>query len=94
MRLATYLREKIKYAPRIYNAASDRTDHTKDDTARPRKKRIWNAKILRIATWDVISFNNKDQEILIELKPHKIDICAISETKKKAKEIHNLKIIY
>ena len=31
------------------------------------------------------ALNNKDQETLIEIKKHKIDICALSETKKKGK---------
>ena len=35
--------------------------------------------------WNVTSFNNKDQEIIMELKKHKLDICALAETKKKDK---------
>ncbi|XP_056643832.1 craniofacial development protein 2-like [Diorhabda sublineata] len=40
---------------------------------------------MRIGCWNVTSFNNKDQEILLEIKRHKLDICALSETKKKGK---------
>ncbi|XP_056645027.1 craniofacial development protein 2-like [Diorhabda sublineata] len=53
-----------------------------------RKKRIKRKRkttLLRIGCWNVTSFNNKDQEILLEIKGHKLDICALSETKKKGK---------
>ncbi|XP_030754777.1 craniofacial development protein 2-like [Sitophilus oryzae] len=52
------------------------------------RKRItaWKKKcILRFATWNIKSFNNKDQETLKELKDNKIDICALQEMKKKGK---------
>ncbi|XP_030754956.1 craniofacial development protein 2-like [Sitophilus oryzae] len=52
------------------------------------RKRItaWEKKcILRFATWNIKSFNNKDQETLKELKDNKVDICALQETKKKGK---------
>lgn len=51
-------------------------------------KRIttWKKKcIMRFATWNIKSFNNKDQETLKELKDNKIDVCALQETKKKGK---------
>lgn len=41
--------------------------------------------IIRIATWNIKSWNNRDQELIEELKQKKIDICAIQETKKKGK---------
>ncbi|XP_056639351.1 craniofacial development protein 2-like [Diorhabda sublineata] len=63
--------------------ASDRTDKTYNDPAKLRKKRFWKRQQLRIATWNVTSIANKDQQTIIELKKHKIDICALSETKKK-----------
>lgn len=40
---------------------------------------------LRIATWNINSWRRKEYELIIELNNHKIDICAISETKKKGK---------
>lgn len=38
-----------------------------------------------MATWNVTSWNRKDHEILLELANHKIDICCLSETKKRGK---------
>ncbi|XP_045474922.1 uncharacterized protein LOC123680850 [Harmonia axyridis] len=72
-------------APRTNNVASDRIDQSDNDTARKRRKRLRKLNILRIGCWNVTSFNEKDQEILIEIKRHKVDICALSETKKKGK---------
>lgn len=43
------------------------------------------AQTLRIGCWNVTSWNNKDQEILIELNRHNIDLCALAETKRKGK---------
>lgn len=73
------------HAHRTKNAASDRTDYNYDDTARPRKIRVRKSKPLRIATWNVTSLLNKGQEVVIELKNHRVDVCALSETKKKGK---------
>jgi hypothetical protein len=47
-------------------------------TAKERKKRQWRKNIIRIATWNTRSWNNKAQEILIELNHKTTDICAIS----------------
>lgn len=41
--------------------------------------------IMRVGCWNITSFSNKDQELIIEMNKHKIDICALSETKKKGK---------
>lgn len=38
-----------------------------------------------MATWNIESWRNRDQELLLELENHKIDICSISETRKKGK---------
>lgn len=84
MRLATYL-EKNTHAHKTKNVASDRTDYNYDDTAGLRKKRVRKPKPFRIATWNVTSLFNKDQEVTIELKNHRVDICALPETKKKGK---------
>lgn len=40
---------------------------------------------IRIGTWNVMSWQAKDQEIISELKNIKIDICSLSEVKKKGK---------
>ncbi|KAL3288948.1 hypothetical protein HHI36_003392 [Cryptolaemus montrouzieri] len=46
----------------------------------------WKRKnLLRVATWNIKSLNNRDHEILKELNDNKIDICALQETKKKGK---------
>ncbi|XP_055384192.1 uncharacterized protein LOC129613898 [Condylostylus longicornis] len=47
--------------------------------------------------WNITSFLKRDQEILIELTSHKIDICALSETKKKGKgstKYNNFVLVY
>lgn len=56
-------------------------------SARERKKREWRNNSLRIGTWNTRAWNNKAQEIIIELSEKHIDICAVSETKKKGKGI-------
>lgn len=38
-----------------------------------------------LACWHITSWNNKDQEIIMEIIKHKIDICFISEVRKKGK---------
>lgn len=38
---------------------------------------------MTVATWNIKSLNNRDQETMNELSDNKIDICAIQETKKK-----------
>lgn len=53
------------------------------------KKRYSNWKnknVIRFATWNINSFNNKDQEILKKLTDSKSDMGAIQESKKKGKE--------
>ena len=45
-------------------------------TTKERKKRHWKKNIITIATWNTRSWNNKAQEILIELTHKNIDICA------------------
>ena len=52
-----------------------------------KRKRLRKRKrtITRLACWNITSWNGRDQEIICEMKQHKIDICAISETKRKGK---------
>jgi len=57
-------------------------------TTKERKKRQWKKNIIRIATWNTRSWNNKAPEILIQLNHKTIDICAISETKKNEQGTH------
>ncbi|XP_055377908.1 craniofacial development protein 2-like [Condylostylus longicornis] len=47
------------------------------------QKRI--SKDLRCACWNIRSWAGREHEILLEMQKHKIDICAISETKRKGK---------
>jgi hypothetical protein len=43
--------------------------------------------LTRLACWNITSWRNRDQEIIQELESHKIDICGVSETKKKGQGI-------
>lgn len=58
------------------------------NNARKKERCKWKRNILRIACWNITSWNNKDIEVITELDQHKIDICALSETKKKGKGTH------
>lgn len=49
-------------------------------TGRRTEERKRRHHITKIDYWDVTSWNSRDQETIIEMKKHKIDIC---ETKKK-----------
>lgn len=40
---------------------------------------------MRMATWNVKTLNNRDQEVVKELEDKNIDICALQETRKKGK---------
>lgn len=51
--------------------------------ARKLKKRIWRRNNINIASWNIISWGGREQDILNELNNFKIDFCALSETKKK-----------
>lgn len=42
-------------------------------------------KTLKIGCWNVTSLRNKDQEIIVEMRRHRIEMCALAETKKKEK---------
>lgn len=55
------------------------THATKWNKRLGRRKRT----ITRLACWNIISWNGGDQEIVSEMKQHKIDICALSERKRK-----------
>jgi len=57
----------------------------KPTTKRNRTRIFYKRNTLRIATWNIQSWNTKSNEVLEELTSHNIDICAISETKKKGK---------
>ncbi|KAL3270048.1 hypothetical protein HHI36_009104, partial [Cryptolaemus montrouzieri] len=55
------------------------------------------AKVGHIIAWNIRSFNNKDQEVMQELNEHKIDICAIQESRIKGKgkkQYSNYVLIY
>jgi hypothetical protein len=38
-----------------------------------------------LGSWNITSWNNRDQEIIMELSTHRIDICNLSETRMKGK---------
>ena len=44
-----------------------------------------NKNIMRFATWNIKSLNNRDQETVKELNHNNIDTCAIQETQKKGR---------
>lgn len=74
-----------------------RTGTTKTTQARKRTKDWKKLETMRIATWNIKSFNNKDQEIMLELEQHKIDICALQETRIKGKGqklVNNYVLVY
>lgn len=45
---------------------------------------------MRVACWNIKTLYSKNHEIIPELNEHKIDICALSETKKQGKGITKL----
>ena len=63
----------------------NRTDSGTTTHARKRLTTLRKRNVLRFATWKIKTFNSKEQDVMIELKDHKIDICAIQETKKRGK---------
>ena len=67
-------------------------DFMKTTNARERKKATLE---IIFKNWDMqhTPWNTKDQEILLDLNNKNIDICAITETKKKGKGYHVM-IIY
>lgn len=40
---------------------------------------------MRCGCWNIMSWNGREQEVLLEMEEHKIDICALSETKRRRK---------
>lgn len=60
------------------------TDNLVITTVRQRKKQIWRTNNTRLATQNIRSWNQQDQEI-IEMERNKIDICVLEEKKCKCK---------
>lgn len=60
-------------------------DNLATDMAQSRTKGWKKNNIINIGTWNIRSWNARDQEILLEMEKAKIAICALSETKKKGK---------
>ena len=89
------LPQSARVARRTRDKPRNRTDDTETTTAHSRNinkkpqgeiKRKWRKDSpIWVAAWNTRSWNNKSQEVLLELSRNKIDICAISETKKKGK---------
>ncbi|XP_044765387.1 uncharacterized protein LOC123321719 [Coccinella septempunctata] len=67
----------------VTTQARNRTMKTNTETSR--RKQRWRKNVIRAATWSIMSWNRKKAEILLEMEHHKIDICALSETKRKGK---------
>ncbi|XP_044755121.1 craniofacial development protein 2-like [Coccinella septempunctata] len=67
----------------VTTQARNRT--TRTNTGTSRRKQRWRRNVIRAATWNIMSWNTKNAEILLEMEQHKIDICALSETKRKGK---------
>ncbi|XP_060517725.1 uncharacterized protein LOC132696713 [Cylas formicarius] len=64
---------------------------------RKKRTRKTKRKITRVACWNVTSWNGRDQKVLIEMEKHKIDICELSEIKRKGKgtgRFDNYTLIY
>ncbi|XP_050456668.1 craniofacial development protein 2-like [Cataglyphis hispanica] len=64
---------------------TNRNMHKDHRGRKENKKQIWRKSLLRCGCWNIMSWNGREQEILTEMEEHKIDICALSETKKKGK---------
>lgn len=64
--------------------------------ARKRKRATKrNKRILRVATWNITSFNTKDQEVVEELRGKQIEISVASrKRKRKEKDKNNMVTIY
>lgn len=76
---------KILLAQRTTLSLGTRTEYKVSTRQRKRKKRLKKQGILRLGTWNIKSWNSKNHEVLSEITEKKIDICAISEVKKKGK---------
>ncbi|XP_056647266.1 craniofacial development protein 2-like [Diorhabda sublineata] len=72
-----------KNTHRTVTLASETGRSIDDDTARKRKKRVWKENIVRLGSWNITSWSNKDYKVVVEIEKNKIDFCALSETKKK-----------
>lgn len=48
--------------------------------------RSWKRRnLLRLACWNIRSWNRRDQEVILEMNNHNIDICTLSETKRRGR---------
>lgn len=70
---------------------NSRTDQFKTTKARDRNKRLGLVENLRTATWNVRGLTHKEEELQNELKRANVDICLLTETKKKMKGTTELK---
>lgn len=65
--------------------ASDSHVNTNDDPAKKRYKQMRETRNT-MGCWNITFLNNKIQELITELQNHKIDLCAVSETKSSGKK--------
>lgn len=62
--------------------------------AQTKKKKKWNQQNkanIKIGILIVWSLNGKEEEIIDEMKPHKLDYLGLSEAKKKGKGVEEIK---
>lgn len=57
----------------------------RDKRIRVRRRELMRKTQLRLATWNVDSWNTRNQDVMMEIAEKNIDICSIQETKKKGK---------
>ncbi|KAI4492186.1 hypothetical protein M0802_009992 [Mischocyttarus mexicanus] len=53
--------------------------------------------MLRVACWNIRSWSKRDQEVILEINNHQIDICSLSETRRKGKgttKYNNYLLVY
>ncbi|XP_055378928.1 craniofacial development protein 2-like [Condylostylus longicornis] len=60
-------------------------DMNLENVKRKGNKKNWKKNILRCACCNIRSWNGREQEVLLEMEKHYIDICTLSETKRKSK---------
>ncbi|XP_030767414.1 craniofacial development protein 2-like [Sitophilus oryzae] len=94
------LKVKHSHAQSTGNTASEPgliSQITTNARKRTRNKLYMKKQQIRIACWNIKTVYSKDHELIPELNEHKIDICALSETKKKVKEttkLNNYILVY
>lgn len=64
----------------------DTGQNTRKRTHARTRIRLWKKRnIIRFGCWNITSWNKHDQEVIAEMNRQNIDVCALTETKKKGK---------